>query len=310
MVVQIGADARQVDQRRELERGQRRRRSDARQHEQLRRAEGAERDEGLAPRPNDPLDAALKDFGADRAPSVEQQPQRASVRLDAEIGPLAQMRPEIGARGAAAFAVDLGDLIEAQPLVARAVEIVVERELRLARRGEEALLERIVGARIGDVERPAAAVERFGEDLVVFRLEEVRHCFGVGPAGIAERRPAVVVGGMAAGVDHRVDRRGAAERPPARLVTAPAAEAGLRDRLIGPIVEFGRRHQHAGDRRVDYPAVAGAAGFDQGDGRARVLAQPARQHAAGRTAAENEIIDLVHRPLPEGDSLHGNDCRG
>ena len=109
---------------------------------------------------NDPLDAALEDFGADRAPAVEQQPQRAGVRLDPQIGPLAEMRPQIGARGAAAFAVDLGHLIEAEPFLARAVEIVVERELRLARGGEEALLERIVGARIGDVERPAAAVER------------------------------------------------------------------------------------------------------------------------------------------------------
>ena len=80
------------------------------------------------------------------------------MRLDAEIGPLAQMRPQIGARGAAALAVDLGDLIEAEPFPTRAVKIVVERELRLARRVEEALLERIVRAQIGDVQRPALAV--------------------------------------------------------------------------------------------------------------------------------------------------------
>ena len=262
MVVQIGADARQIDERRDAERTKRRRLADARQHQQLRRAESAEANDGLAPRPHDALDAALEDFSADCSLAVEQQPQRARVRLDAQIGPLAEMRPQIGARGAAALAVDLGDLIEAEPFLARAVEIVVERELRLARGVEEAVMERIVGARIGDVERPAATMERFGEDLVVFRLEEVGQGLREGPTGIAERRPSVVVAWASACVNHCVDRRRAAERAPARLVTTPAAEPRLRHRLIGPVVELDQRRQHVGDRRVDHPAVAWAAGFE------------------------------------------------
>ena len=220
------------------------------------------------------------------------------------------MRPEIGPRRAAAFAVDLGDLIEAEPFLTCAVEIVVEWELRLARGVEEALMEWIVGARIGDVERSAAPVERLGEGLVVFRFEEVGQGLGVGPAGIAERRPSVVVGWSAARVDHRIDCRRAAERPPTRLVAAPAAEARLRDRIVSPIIEFGRDRQHAGKRRVDHPTVAGPAGLEKSDRRAGVLAQATRQYAAGRAAVENEIVSLVHHPLPEGDSLRENDCRG
>ena len=137
---------------------QSRRVADARQHQQLRRAEGAERNDGLAASPQLPLDAALEDFRPDCALAVEQQPQRARLGLHSQVRPLAEMRMDVAARGAPAFAVELGDLIDAEPLLALAVEIGVERELGLARGVEKARLERIVGAQIGDVERPALAV--------------------------------------------------------------------------------------------------------------------------------------------------------
>src|SRR3546814_7070692 len=56
-----------------------------------------------------------------------------------------------------------------------------------------------------------------------------------------QRRPVVVVGGMAPRVDHRVHRRRAAEHAAARLVAAPPAQARLWLGLEAPVAPF---HRH------------------------------------------------------------------
>ena len=57
------------------------------------------------------------------------------------------MRMEIGARGAPAFAILLGQLVDAEAFLLLAVEIVAHRQLRLARGLDENVVERVVGAR-------------------------------------------------------------------------------------------------------------------------------------------------------------------
>ena len=43
---------------------------------------------------------------------------------------------------------------------------------------------------------------------------------------------------------------------------------------------------------LDEHALVGRACLDQGDGRCSVLTQPRREHAAGRAAADDQVIEL------------------
>src|SRR3974390_824501 len=110
----------------------------------------------------------------------------------------------------------------------------------------------------------------------------------------------VVVRRVAARINHGVDRRRSSERSAARLVAAPPVEAALWHGFEGPIVETPRNHQDARERRLDEPAIAGAPGFQQADGDARILAQPACDDATGRTGTQYQIVEFVHR-APSND---------
>ncbi|KTT54467.1 hypothetical protein SB7C_12330, partial [Staphylococcus epidermidis] len=81
---------------------------------------------------------------------------------------------------------------------------------------------------------------------VVLRALELGQHVGVAPAGIAERSPVVVVGAMAADVDHGIDGRRAAEALAARLIADAAVQAFLRHRVERPVVELAREHQNDG----------------------------------------------------------------
>src|SRR3974390_122502 len=110
----------------------------------------------------------------------------------------------------------------------------------------------------------------------------------------------VVVRRTAARINHGVDRRRSSERSATRLVAAPPVEAALWHGLEGPIVETPWNHQDAGERYLDDPAIARAAGFQQADGDARILAQPARDDATGRTGTQYQIVEFIHR-APSND---------
>ena len=83
-------------------------------------------------------------------------------------------------------------------------------------------------------QRPAVAVVLARAELVVLGALEHRQDVVVAPAGIAEVAPGVVVGAVAADVDHRVRRRAAAERLAARLVDRRARRAAARARCGSP----------------------------------------------------------------------------
>jgi hypothetical protein len=181
--------------------------------------------------------------------------------LDAQIGAGGHMGVDIGPRRAPAFAVPLRHLIDAETLVILGIEILANPELRLSRGLQKGLLYRVVGAQFVDGERPALAMVFAIEIGIVFRTLEVGQHVGVGPAGIAQRRPLVVVAAVAADIDHRVDRGRTAEPLAARLIADPPLQAGLRHRIEGPVVELARDHQRQRARRGDHPIVARAAGF-------------------------------------------------
>src|SRR6476646_2865529 len=128
----------------------------------------------------------------------------------------------VGACRTPALAVPLRQLVDAEAFMVFGVEILPQAELGLLRGLQKNLLHRIFGARLVDGQRPALSVIFAVEIGIVFRALEVGQYVVERPAGIAERGPVVVVGAVAADIDHGVDRRRAAEPLAARLIAAAA----------------------------------------------------------------------------------------
>ena len=269
--------------------------ADARPQEDRRRSERAGGHDHLAPRAQGLFFLADTHHRAGRPAVLDRHAVDRRAGEKREIAAV-HIGMDEGAGGAAALAVDLRHLIDAAAFLLRAVEILDDRQLRLARRIEEDLLEGIFGARRRDIQRAALAVEGVGDRLVVLGFPEVGQHVVIGPAGISERGPMVVVGAVAADIDHRIDGGRAAERLAARLVADTAAEARLGHRIVGPVVDLRRNHRSACERRADHPATPVIAGLDKRDRDVRVLAQPARDDATGGAAAQHNKIEVLHDP--------------
>jgi hypothetical protein len=241
---------------------------------------------------------ALPVFDADRAFAFKQDAGGLRVGLDAQIGAGCHMRMDIGPRGAPAFAVFLRHLIEAEALVILGVEILTDPKLCFAGSLQKCLLHRIFGAQSVDGERAALAVIVAAEIGIVFRALEVGQHVGERPAGVAQRRPLVVIAAVAADIDHGVDCGGTAEPLAARLIADPAIEACLRHRVESPVVELARHHQRQRPRRGDHPVVPHAAGFQQRHRRLGILGEPAGDRAAARAAAHHDKIACIRHAYP------------
>src|ERR1700694_5752424 len=125
----------------------------------------------------------------------------------------------VAACRAPALAVLLCDLVGAEAFLLLGVEVVADAELGLARGLQIDIPHRIVGSQPGDMKRAALAVILAIEFGIVLRAFEVGQHIGIGPAGVAKRRPLIVVASVAADVDHGIDRGGAAEPLAAWLIT-------------------------------------------------------------------------------------------
>ena len=185
-------------------------------------------------------------------------------------------------------------LIVADAVLHRAVEIVVERDARLLRRAQEGEADRRRIDRIGNAERPAVAVIGVDEALVVLAADEIGQNLAIAPAlaaGLAD--PRVVILGVAARVELRVDRGAAADHLGLRVPDDAAVEMLLRDRAPAPardaLGHLGEARRHA-EQRIP----VAAARFEQQDLDRRVGAQPICEHAAGGAAADDDVV-VGHR---------------
>ena len=106
--------------------------------------------------------------------------------------------------------------------------------------------------------------------------EERQHVIGT-PAGEPELAPMVVIGGLAAHVDHGVDGRGAADHLAARIVEAAAVEALLRLGLEHPIRARIADGEEIADGDVEPDPIILAAGFEQQHARCRIGGEAVRQ---------------------------------
>src|SRR5665647_3714418 len=91
-----------------------------------------------------------------------------------------------------------------------------------------------------------------------------------------------------------VDRTGAAERLAARREDAPAGGVGAGLLRIAPVDARIVEGLDEAGRQMDVRVPVGGPGLQHADCRRQIFAQAVGQHAAGRTGADNHVVEGVH----------------
>ncbi len=249
--------------------------AEAGEHQELRRVVGAPADDHLALRAVHEHLRQSHAHDADRALALEQQRESVHVGLDGEVGTV-HHGVEVRHGGARPRAVPVGHLVPADAVLLRAVEVLVRGQPLHGGRVQERLRQRVARAPLGHRKRAAGPVVVVLAALVVLGELEVGEHLVPGPA----RAPLVVVDRVAPDVDHRVDRRRAAEHLPAREVDAAVVRERLVDRRVIPVL---RRPVEGRERdgQVDQVVRVRSPGLEQQHVHVRVLGQAVGEHTAG-----------------------------
>ena len=235
---------------------------------------------------------ALPPAHADGAAAVEHHALDQTAGLQPQIGAM-QRRLEEGARRRPAPAALLVDVKGAAPFVVAGVEVHDRFDVGLLGRPAERIEQIPSHARRLDAQLAADAMRgALAEEVIFVPLEIGQHVVPA-PAGKPELAPMIVIGGLAAHVDHRVDRRRAADHLAARIIEAAAIEAFLRLGLEAPVrARIADREQIADGNMKPNPIVA-AAGFEQQHAPVAIGRQPIGQEAAGRARADDDVVVLA-----------------
>ena len=144
--------------------------------------------------------------------------------------------------------------------------------------------------------------------MMIFGSQEIGQDIVPAPADIAQLAPVVVIGRLAAHVDHAVDRGAAAEQLAARIDQGASVETWLRLGLHHPVGARIADAVQIADRDMHPVIVVAAACFQQQDARGGILRQTVGQHAAGCAAADDDVVvaSVDHDATGAGDasSLH------
>ena len=296
MILQIFADARPVGQHVDAECGQPGAVADARSLE----------DGGAADRPGRQDDFAIGLGGAGVAVQQEAHAGGAALRDrhpvdrgagdDAQIGAV-HRRAQEGVGRAPAPAAPLRHLKIARPQIVAAVEVGGFGHAILAG-GQAETVEQIPAQPLPlDPYLAACAMGGARPILMILRPHEIGQDIVPAPADIAGLPPAIIIGGLAAHVDHAVDRAAAADHPAARIGDGAGAKAGRRLGLQAPV---GARIAHAikiADRDLYPQPVILAARLQQQHAVARIGTQPVGQHASRAARAQDDIIPAAKIPV-------------
>ncbi|CDK41084.1 hypothetical protein BN903_7 [Halorubrum sp. AJ67] len=300
VVLKVPTDARRLDRHVDVMVREVVRVSDAREHEQLRGVDRAGAEDHLLARAGAAGPAVLSVVDAGRMAVLDGHRRHLRAGLGGEVRAVeGGLQVRVGR--AVAFSVLLRDVVQADALLCRPVEVVVPV---VARRGGGAD-ERLGGGPrrglFGDAERSVRSVVRRSSRAEALRPLEVLQHRVVLPPVVAQFGPVVVVGRVAADVDHRVVRRAAAEGLAARPVQLPAAAVLLRLGVVLP-VRRGLEQLRERRRNPDVPLVVRLARFEQQHGRLRVLCEPVREDAARGPGTDDDVVVLAFH--------HGRSCAG
>ncbi len=276
-------------------------RADAGQQEQLRAVHRAAGQQDLPLRPGRGLRSAAAVVDDRGAAAFGRDPGDQRVGLHGEVRP-GHRGPQVRVRGRAAAAAALGDLVEADPVLRRAVEVVVGGQAAGPGRFDERLGQRRLVLCVLHPQRAAGAVIGRGAARVVLGPDEIGEQVGVAPPGAAVFvPPGVVVVPVAPDVDHRVERGGAAEGLAAGPVDAAAGRLALRDRGVIPVVRaLPQQAESGGD--VDLVRVVGRSRLEEQHPQGWIFGQPGRQDAPSTPGPDNDVV--VHECLPDPVRTH------
>ncbi len=124
-------------------------------------------------------------------------------------------------------------------------------------------------------------------------LEIGKHV-AIAPAAGAHLLPGVVVLGVAAHIDHAVDRRGTANDLAARRHEAAIIEMRLRLRCEAPVVALHVHRIGKGGRHLDQRPPIGAAIFEDEDAVLSVLGKPVCHDGTGRAGSNDDEVVIRH----------------
>ena len=162
---------------------------------------------------------------------------------------------------------------------------VIVRRRRIARRlgrGDKSVMQRVVARAAGNVKRAAGAAPWCFAAMGMFHPPEIGQHVGIAPAGRTRVLPMRIVAGMAADIDHAVDRTGPADHLATRTDKRAPAQARFRLGKIAPVIAFhvhriGQRRWHLDQR----PGIT-ATEFQHQNACGSILAQPVGKRAARR----------------------------
>src|SRR6266516_2157625 len=276
VILQVLAHARLIEHDGNAEPRELIRAADAGEFEDLHGADRASRKDDLAASARGSDRAVLAPAHGDRARALKLDLFDQAVELEPQIGAL-EHRLEEGARRRPAPPALLVDVEDATALVVTGVEIGDALDASLFRRRAEGVEDIPAYARRLDAQFAADRVRlALAEKMVLMPAEERQHVIGT-PAGKPELAPMVVIGGLAAHVDHGVDGRGAAYHLAARIVEAAAVEARLRLGLEHPVRARIADGEKIPDGDVEPDPIVLAAGFEQQYARCRIGGEADRQ---------------------------------
>ena len=237
-------------------------------------------------------------------PVLDEDLRRVRACLDGEV--LArQDGPQVGARRRRTPAVADRVLAAPEALALRAVVIGGDGEAGRPAGVDPGLEDRIRGPRELRAERPVAAAPRVRAFLPGLAAPEIGQHVGIGPAGRALARPAIVIAGGAARIGHDVDGRRTAEDLAPHGLQPTIVEIGFRLGLVAPVEHLMLVHLAHAERDRNQRIVVATAGFQQKHGHLRILAQAIGQHAARRPCPDDDVIISLHVEPLSSDPRRG-----
>ena len=222
----------------------------SREHQEVRGIDGPAAQDDFPCRGYSALRTVAPNGHTDRpAPSeIDTQDHSAGHQLQVF---LRQCRVQKGARAATALPILLCHLVRPDTLLVGPVEVVVQAQLEGLSCLQKSVGDRVEKSQRGNIEFPAGAMIFVCTELTVLVLLEKGQHVSVAPTAIARRSPIIIVGLMAADVDHAIHRAGAADHTAPRAWKKPALQPPPSGPPVSPIETRAIEQRRVAGRSID-----------------------------------------------------------